>query len=84
MAIVFIVRFIVSNLCFSHTQVSCGENDVISISWRYEEIKEILKRRYSLLVCFLQYLLRFILCAALSDVLSLPSNLVPDVASPLF
>jgi len=31
------------------SQVSCEENNVISISWRYEEIKEILKRRYSLL-----------------------------------
>ena len=27
-----------------------GDKDVISISWRYEEIKEILKRRYSLQV----------------------------------
>eukprot|EP00795_Rhopilema_esculentum_P002843 gene2843-1077_t len=30
------------------SQVFVGDKDVISISWRYEEIKEILKRRYSL------------------------------------
>ena len=33
-----------------YLQAFFGEKDVVSISWRYEEIREILKRRYSLQV----------------------------------
>ena len=62
---------------FLNIQAFFGDKDVISISWRYEEIHEILKRRYALQV---KKIFTFILLRMfnVSGFLAILVSLTPD------